>query len=163
MARRHISFTLLLLSEIPAGISSYNINWWILRTKFNTWVIIKYCNGLVYRCSWLAALEHVCPKFSIQGTPATVTNWPRLFLVLQLCPYYSMGVLPHWFLLLFLVLQRTRVDMLTVHFLQQPVVLHSSHKWSPLHLGTLHFFQTSWCPLFPHFYYDPPWRFTLIF
>lgn len=108
MARGHISFTLLLLSEISAGISSDNINWWILRTKFNTWVIIKYCNGLVYRCSWLAALEHVCPKFSIQGTPATVTNSPRLFLVLQLCPCYSMGVLPHWFLLLFLVFAKNK-------------------------------------------------------
>lgn len=103
MVRGHISFSLLLLSEISAGISSDNINWWILSTKFNTWVIIKYCNGLVYRCSWLAALEHVCPKFFIQGTPATVTNSPRLFLVLHLCPCYGMSVLSHWSLLLFLV------------------------------------------------------------
>jgi len=113
MVRGHNSFSLtqgrlLLLSEISAGLLSENINRWILNTQFNTRMIIKYCNGLVYHFSWLAALEHVCPKFSIQGTPATVTNSPRLFLVLHLLPCYSMGVLSHWSLLLFLVFAKNK-------------------------------------------------------
>ena len=116
MVRGHISFSLiqsslLLVSEISVGISSDNINRWIINTKFNTWVITKYCNGLVYRCSWLA-LDNTgtckCPNISIQGTPATVTNSPRLFLFLPLRPCYGMGVLSHWSLLLFLVFVKNK-------------------------------------------------------
>jgi len=86
MVRGHISFSLiqsslLLVSEISAGISSDNINRWIINTKFNTWVITKYCNGPVCQRSWLALVNTgtcKCPKISIQGTPATVTNfYPR--------------------------------------------------------------------------------------
>lgn len=112
----HISFSLtqsslLLVSEISAGISSDIINWWIINTKFNTWVIIKYWNRLVYWCSWLTLDSNgtcKCPKLSIQGTPATVTNSPRLFLFLHLHPCYGMGVLSHWSLLLFLVFVKNK-------------------------------------------------------